>query len=349
MGETADLLEWVQGRGAGRPSVLATIISVEGHAYRKEGAAMILAVDGETVGHVSPGCLEDDLKERVAGLYASGNCEIVAYNMRPEEDAVWGEAIGCGGTVRILLEPIVGALAEALRRAASLVEAGHTAVLARTAVPGGGMEYGIEELQMAEKGERSEKGRPFFISVFEPRARLVVFGAGADSEALCAVAARIGFRVFAADWRSSRLEAMNRCGMAVAIGRADRISAELALGPADYVVLCSHQMQRDREMLEEALTAGVGYIGIMGSRSRVRALLEGLPMSASIHAPVGLSIGAAGADEIAISIAAELIAERRGRRPSGRGSANAYRGTLFGGGERFPDGETEARFGACSR
>lgn len=310
---------------------------------------MILAVDGETVGHVSPGCLEDDLKERVAALYASGSCEIVAYNMKPEEDAIWGEAIGCGGVVRVLLEPIAGALAEALRRTASLVESGRAAVLARTAFPGGEMEYRVEQLHMAEKGERSEKGRPFFISVFEPRARLVVFGAGADSEALCTVAARIGFRVIAADWRASRLVAMQRCGAEVAIGRADRIGADLAIGPADYIVLCSHQMQRDREMLEEALAAEVGYIGIMGSRSRVRALLEGLPTTASVHAPVGLPIGAAGAEEIAISIAAELIAERRGRQTSGRRGANAYRGTLFGGGERFPNGETEARFGACSR
>jgi xanthine dehydrogenase accessory factor len=93
-------------------SVLATAISVQGHAYRKAGAMMLMLESGLTIGCISPGCLEVDLQERVSGILLSNKSQLVEYDMLSVDDLSWGEAIGCGGKIQVLLEPVSDALLE---------------------------------------------------------------------------------------------------------------------------------------------------------------------------------------------------------------------------------------------
>jgi xanthine dehydrogenase accessory factor len=105
----------------------------------------------------------------------------------------------------------------------------------------------------------------------------------------------------------------------------------------------------DREMLEHVLPIRPGYIGVMGSKNRIRHLLEGLPGTDIISAPVGVDIGAEGSEEIAVSIAAQLIAARKDRQSRRGVSGIAYRWDLYGGGAEQEDGGTQAFLGACAR
>src|SRR5438309_901700 len=93
-------------------SVLVTTISVQGHAYRKEGAMMLLKEDGLTIGTISPGCMEVDLLERVPNILLKNESMLVEYDMQDVDDFSWGEAIGCGGKLQVLLEPVSGNLLE---------------------------------------------------------------------------------------------------------------------------------------------------------------------------------------------------------------------------------------------
>ncbi|MBN2983558.1 XdhC family protein [Cohnella algarum] len=305
------------------PAVLATVVEVKGHAYRKAGAMMLLKEDGSAVGSVSPGCLESDLRERVRGLLRSGRSEIVAYDLRPEEDAVWGEAVGCGGALRILLEPVGGELRRLLGQIAERNARGEAVCLERIRADGGlryklaaaaGSEGGNSRVRELERG-----GALFFSQLFEPRPRLILFGAGRDADPIVRLAGRIGFQVAVADWRPSLVSEERFPGLELAVGSAAAIAERLNIGAGDYALLCGHQLQRDREMLELLLAIGPAYVGVMGSQSRIRHLFDGLPKRDFVHAPVGLSIGSEGAEEIAVSIAAELIAVRSGLRASAAG------------------------------
>lgn len=87
-------------------AALATIVGVEGSAYRRPGARMLITEGGRTTGTISGGCLERDVSERGAQVLESGVAQIIEYDTRRSEDIVWGLGLGCNGVVRILLESL---------------------------------------------------------------------------------------------------------------------------------------------------------------------------------------------------------------------------------------------------
>jgi xanthine dehydrogenase accessory factor len=94
--EQRDELEWV----------IATIIGTEGSSYRKPGAMMMINSLGQYHGLISGGCLESDIMRQSRQCWMSGKNIIIQYDMREEEDITWQLGIGCGGLVRILLQPV---------------------------------------------------------------------------------------------------------------------------------------------------------------------------------------------------------------------------------------------------
>lgn len=111
--------------------VLATAVKVEGHAYRKQGVSMLLTERGDMFGSISPGCLESDLQARVGHVLETGKLEWVEYDMRPEEDWSWGETIGCGGFVLVLLEPVHEELRSVMHEMYACLEEGIAVELLR--------------------------------------------------------------------------------------------------------------------------------------------------------------------------------------------------------------------------
>jgi xanthine dehydrogenase accessory factor len=340
-------------RDFGKPAVLATLIHVEGHSYRKAGASMLLLQDGGKIGTLSPGCVESDLQERVHELLLTGEAEHVVYNMRPEEDVIWGEAIGCGGILRILLEPLNDRLQVLLTEACLEVEAGAEAELVRYPI-GRKIHYELISNRVNESNPFSdslakESLNPLFSTVFSPQPRLFVFGADDGTIPIVQLASRIGFRIAVGDWRASLCHAERFPEAQLAVGSPESIITSLGIRSSDYILICGHQMRKDREMLESLLTLRPDYLGVMGSKNRIRYLLEGIPETHAIKAPVGLNIGAEGPEEIAISIIAELIAVRKERQKQQGVSRFAYRGNLYGGGTKQENGNAQAFLGACAR
>lgn len=324
------------------PAVLATIVSVKGHSYRKTGAAMLFRLLAGSIGSISPGCLEADLLARVPEVWQTGKMERVEYNMNPDEDAIWGESVGCGGEIGVMLEAVRGHLWDCLTEAGRRMEQGETTRLIRE-LRGGLLHYRLESGQAADEAiENSE----FPQTLFVPRPSLLLFGAGEDAVPISRQAQEAGFRVVVADWREGLLTRSRFPGAVLVAGMPETIVGEAGIGKDDYAVIGSHQAQRDRAMLAELVQHEMAYIGIIGSQRRIQTLVEGMDVSrlSSLHAPAGIRIGAEGPDEIAFSIAAELIAVRAQRRAQramgGIGSEN--RRHLFGSWSQQTNGRTKA-------
>jgi xanthine/CO dehydrogenase XdhC/CoxF family maturation factor len=86
-------------------AALATVVRVEGSAYRRPGARMLVTEDGRTTGVGGVGCLEGDVRGRAARVMRTGKPTLVRYDTTTDEDVVWGLGLGCNGVVDVLIEP----------------------------------------------------------------------------------------------------------------------------------------------------------------------------------------------------------------------------------------------------
>ncbi|WP_168119073.1 XdhC/CoxI family protein [Paenibacillus sp. HB172176] len=354
--DAMDVLTEAVGReGAG---ALATIVAAEGHAYRKSGAFMLLCADGRTIGAISPGCLESDLQQYAEHVIEQNTSQFIEYDMRSEDDLSWGEHIGCGGYLRILMEPLTGGLMAALREACDRLRLGETIQLIRSfeaganacfyrVAPAEASSPIVDRLLWTAPAE----GEPSQLSLrIEAKPRLILFGAGDDSLPVHRLALLAGFCVTVTDFREALCTEKRFPGASLQLGFPSESLPRLRLSREDYVVIMSHNFLRDLQFLRLSLTAAPCYVGIMGSRSRTERLLadslvvEALKVrsewaASGLRYPVGLPIGAEGPEEIAISIMAELIQARRGRVAHGKAG---HSGTVSWRGEQPPHGALQA-------
>src|SRR5438552_1708159 len=106
MTETRSIIEaYRQATAENVRAALATVVRVEGSAYRRPGARMLVTEDGRTTGVVSGGCLEGDVRDRAARVMRMGRPTLVRYDTTTDEDVVWGLGLGCNGVVDVLIEP----------------------------------------------------------------------------------------------------------------------------------------------------------------------------------------------------------------------------------------------------
>jgi len=244
--ETADVFgRLAELAAAGERAALATVVGIAGSAYRRPGAKLLLEAAGGTLGSVSGGCLEADVREVAKEVLTTGRPSLRHYDTGADEDVVWGLGLGCNGRVDVFVQPATeGPLAEraaTLREllagdapfaVATLVEAGEEAAAAGAGerpgavlvvAPGGSVsgslgsaaldaqvaELVLRSLSATSPGGRSGvhrvAGRGVFVEVLPPPTHLVVCGAGDDARPLVAYAADAGFRVTVVDHRPALL------------------------------------------------------------------------------------------------------------------------------------------------
>jgi len=161
-----------------------------------------------------------------------------------------------------------------------------------------------------------------YLEAHRPPPELVIVGAGHIARPLCRIGAMLGFRVRVLDDRPE-FATRERFPEAEEVRRADFADPfrGLAVGPDTHLVLVTRGHRYDYEALRRLLLGGAlpAYVGMVGSRRRVRAALEqlvreGIPRERllRVHAPIGLDIGAETPEEIAVAIAAEIVRVRRG-------------------------------------
>jgi xanthine dehydrogenase accessory factor len=326
-----------------KKDVLATIIRVEGSAYRREGTSMLFRSDGTTVGMLSPGCLETDLIYRIPEIVEQGNSQTIVYNLQDEHDAYWGQGIGCNGIIHVLLELIDEEHHNQLVTLKRQLEHGNRVTMIKKLDPNGrvtdnlfisdnqqlfGKWHGGDSSLIKKQIQQIHQTHPtsgvvyspelftnLYIHSFEPKPRLIVFGAGSDAIPLVKVASMVGFSVTVADWREALCTEENfPDAHELLVGFPKEVVNKLTFTKRDSVLILTHQFKRDQEILQMVMNCEFKYLGIIGTRDRTQRLFDGEEIPPYISSPAGLSIGAVGPEEIAVSIVAELIQRQRTRR-----------------------------------
>ncbi|MCS7156819.1 MAG: XdhC family protein [Blastocatellia bacterium] len=107
MKELRDIFQTLDERRAMEgPAALATVVHVEGSAYRREGAKLLLTPEGEMIGSISAGCLEGDVLEWTRHVLVHGEPVLRRYDLTSEDELVWGFGMGCNGKIDVLIEPL---------------------------------------------------------------------------------------------------------------------------------------------------------------------------------------------------------------------------------------------------
>ncbi len=334
------------------PLVLASVYDTLGSTYSKPGARMLITGDGDFQGMLSGGCLEGDLVLRARQVAEHGEPQLVTYDLRRNEEELWGLGVGCDGLMRIFLQRLAPASGHEPFATMSRVLGGERVGIAATVLesddpdtrPGAalvGASLPLDNLGVAPPAEaaietaaaevlaagRSERrrvvagGHTFSVlfSVLRPPPRVLVLGAGLDAEPVVRLCGELGWRVMVQDHRPAYVEKGDFASAeAVTCRPAGSLAGELDLERFDAAIVMSHHLDSDRMYLELLATSAVPYVGLLGPRERRRRLVEELGVAAKslehrLHGPAGLDIGGRGPASIALSIVAEMHQVLMGR------------------------------------
>jgi xanthine dehydrogenase accessory factor len=337
--------------------VVATVVSALGSTYRKPGARMLIEADGRITGLLSGGCFEQDLREHSAAVLANGVARTVTYDMRGDNDLVFGLGSGCEGSMHILLESasIGSSTANAIITACDLSRRGESVALAT--IHEGPAEFVGTHLWRA--GANLPPGKLFtdacgqvvegshpqalvwaesptkiraWVQPLPPLPAILICGAGPDAVPVVAALQALHFPVTVVDHRPAYADASNFPGAEVALGTPATLAARLDLTRFFATVVMSHHLPSDADYLRNLAPTNIPYIGLLGPRARRDRLLTDLGSAADslggrIRGPVGLDIGAVTPEGIALAIAAEIHAEAATR---GGGHFNSLKATANG-------------------
>ena len=339
MSEQHKLLQWMYECDE-KQVAIASVIHIEGSAYRHPGAQMMIGAQGSYIGMISGGCLEEDLMIRARSVMQTMKSTIVDYDMRAEDDLGWGKGAGCNGKVYVSIETVdlkneeaVNGIRDAvfhiqrgqtLYRIANLDEDGSTTphyyFVSGEPVKAGSPPVDQEIINSFEDSSKpavflTGSGRSrILVERIEPKPVVYVFGAGLDAEPVVKHLGSLGFNPVVVDPVKERLsrDIFPEAEAFRWMKPQDFFQME-QIPSGSYALVMTHRFQDDKVILQELLKKqkNLAYIGILGPKKRTRRLLSSGTIPKAVHSPVGLDIGAEGAEEIAISIAAELIQVRR--------------------------------------
>jgi len=335
-----------------RRAALATLVSTEGTTPKKAGATMWVGEGGRILGSVTiGGCVDAQVIAASDGVLTSERPTLLSLTLADEEG--WDLGLTCGGTLRVLVEPVhldratdpITAAYDAVRRA---VTAGRR-VVAVAQLPGTAARLVIAEdgtvtgtlgdavLDAAARVEArsvfaqgtsattrltaSGTSAELFFELYAPPPRLLVFGATHVAMPLVAYATVLGWRATVIDARE-RFATRERFPDAdeILVGNMGALAESQRYDASTYVVIVTHDYKFELPILRTVLSREPAYIGLLAGRKRARALREfvaadGIDSGAfdRIHVPIGLDIGAQTAAEIALGILAQIVAVRTGR------------------------------------
>jgi xanthine dehydrogenase accessory factor len=324
--------------------VLATVIATEGSTYSKTGTQMLITAGSRLRGLLSGGCLEVDLVEHARTVLVTGTTHVASYDMRGEDDLLFGIGSGCEGAMRVLLQRVGPAENwQPLSQVAACIEARRTETLALIvagAAAGhawwtGGGNAPWPEPQAIRDARAAENPRPQLLEcridgapvpvLVMPLAlppHLLLCGAGADAVPLARLAVGLGLAVTVCDHRPALATAGRFPHCEVRCAPAAEFDAMVETLRVDAAIVMSHHLPADLEYLRALATrTGIAYVGLLGPAARRERLLADLgPLAAALRprlrAPLGLDIGARTPEAIALAAAAEIhawIAGRGGR------------------------------------
>ncbi len=310
---------WTRGASA----AWAVITAVDGSAYRRPGAKMLVTNDNDMRGSLSGGCLEADLYLQAQEVIGHGQSKVLHYDLA--EDATWGLGIGCKGSLDILVLPVRHhdkfwrSFSASLKKSQALVWIHEVPDGQKGLLMADGNRLGdplpTELWTLAERviGKHSQlthlDHRVFFVDPMTPAPRLIICGAGHDARPMVHLAAMAGFEVAVLDPRP-HFNHPDRLPGASAHWVQEPHTAGLDVPYASFWLIMNHHRQRDLDSLRVALTKHPRWLGVLGPRRRTEGILDNLGLTfsdAPIVAPPGLDLGAETPEQVALSITAQML------------------------------------------
>lgn len=311
----ADVLAALDG---GRALALVTVVGVGGSAPRHLGARMAVDVDGNGLDTIGGGRVEHEVSAAARAVAAGAPARRVRHHL------VRDLAMCCGGWMEFVIAPAARDR-EVLAAAVGALTARTPRVLT-TALDDGRLALG-EPGPDDGRAPRVVDGALRELVAAPPRA--LVFGAGHVGRALAPLLAALEFEVIVCDDGDTGALERPIAGATQVIDSFAVADVERALGPlggGDHVFIVTRDHAVDERLVAELIGRPVTYLGMIGSRGKVgrfqkRLAVRGIAPEAwaAVHAPIGLDLGAETPAEIAVAIAAELVALRR-RGPGARGA-----------------------------
>lgn len=332
----------------GDSAALATVVAVDGSAYRRPGAKMLAPADADSMGAITAGCLEGPVGDLAAEVRETGETIVETFDLTDDEG--WGMGLGCNGIVTVLVEPVDGSLGPALD---ALAERESVAVLtgldsphrgARTLLTATGSHTvpdrpGLPDAVAAALEEAAEQYRAagrsgleevtvegtthrVFVDGLRPAPELLVVGSQPDVNPVVSLARDVGFRTTVATTRGSVPADRFPTAETVEHVRAPDVADVLDAPAETYAVVMTHNFVDDRLAIEELLAAELPYVGLMGPRERYEEMQEAWADAGSgpapdqldqVATPVGLDLGGGEPAEIALAIVSEVVAVRNDR------------------------------------
>ncbi len=315
------VLGWVR---AGKGAALATVVDTWGSAPRQAGSQLAISAEGEIMGSVSGGCVEGAVVAEALDAIADDTPRLLTFGV--SDDDAFAVGLACGGTIRVLVEPVGPHLPPERLEALAAARAERRAVAYLVNLSnwesrlsdGDGDPLGplIRARLRTDRSGLEEDG--WFIAVHNPPLRLVVVGAVHIAQPLVQMARLAGYDPFVIDPREAFGSAARFPGERISNDWPDEAMAAHGLDARTAVVTLTHDPKIDDPAIRAALESEAFYLGCLGSTRTHARRLERLRAAgvdeeaiARIHAPVGLPIGARSPAEIAVAILAEITQSLR--------------------------------------
>lgn len=325
-------------------AVLATITQTRGSTFRRAGASMLVLRGGSLVCELSGGCPQRDIVWRAQQVMDSGEAQRVSYGRDANYDVML--ETGCGGELEVLIEPLRNAadlqFFDAIARLRELRRHGVLATvyavdgdplsprplrlvqgegLSWSNIDGDAMRLHVEtalapmQRAAAATNQRLDIGGHHYDILVEPLRpphALVVIGDGVGARMLGDLSLQLGWHTTLVDPAQAGGDSGDGIRRLALSARA--LANQVVFDAMTSAVVMTHRLERDLDYLTALLDTPVGYIGAIGSRQRAAQIAAALPRSdARLHMPAGLDVGSETPQEIALAVAAEILAIRNGK------------------------------------
>lgn len=297
-----------QYRSLGKKTALATVVQVDGSAYRRPGARMLVSEDGELTGAISGGCLEGDALRKAQTVIFHQKSMLVTYDTTDEDDQKFGVGLGCNGIIHVLIEPIdyhntvnpIELLIIALKervfsrlitvfsvKYSKQEQIGTKVLIRQTEFFGnkndiGGVLWTKIGHEIKSTGPNHHIVRKYedlddvqvFIESIKPTTRLFLFGAGNDTIPLAKMADLLGMEVVVIDGRKN-LATSQRFPSALKIitGAGDEVVGQMDADRSSAALLMTHNFEYEAQVLEDLLPLDLPYVGILGPKKKSEKLI----------------------------------------------------------------------------
>jgi xanthine dehydrogenase accessory factor len=327
---------------AGEDSILATIVSRAGSSPRSAGAHILITGEGRVCGTIGGGPVEYAAIQLAGTLLEQGRSLRKTYRLRTNDEEELGMI--CGGDVDVFFqyirgndERIIPLLQESCARLETknedmwlfidiTVPEHWNMAFYGPEFPLTGMELAAETLAALTKRKAQTLqtgGRIIYSEPINAAGKVCIFGAGHVAQALEPVLSRVGFRCVVLDSRPEFLKPQSFSAAAELVPiDYGCIEENFAIAPEDYLIVMTHNA--DLPVLRRLISRKRAYLGVIGSKTKIAAIKEQLRREGAseeslnaMNAPIGIKIRSETPEEVAISIAAELILRRAERREGG--------------------------------